>query len=106
MILWSGFKKPDPITKYKQETVKNSAPVPNGHSPFFRCFSCSEENRLHNSIICWERELVFGVFSDLSIQVFNQVGGIDDFTDFSGVIEEDGEFVPIVPPAFDGIGVF
>ena len=42
---------------------------------------------------------LFLVFLDFSIEVFNEIGGIDDSPDFQGELVEDGEVFPVVPPA-------
>ena len=78
----------------------------NRHCPFFRCFFWCEVNRFDNGLISWKGEFIFSVFSNLPIQIFVQVGSINDFSDFNGVIEESGEFIPVILPSFNGVEVF
>jgi len=41
------------------------------HSPLFGGFSQSQENGLQYSFIIRKRHFVFGVFPDLSVEIFN-----------------------------------
>ena len=36
-----------------------------------------------NSIVCWKRELILGEFSNLTIQIFDQIFGVNYFSDFN-----------------------
>jgi hypothetical protein len=36
------------------------------------------------------REFCLRLFSDVSVQIINQIGGIDDLTDFNREVEERG----------------
>lgn len=49
--------------------------------------------------------VVLRVLPDLAVQVFNQVGGVDDLPDFNGEVKEDGQLFPVVLPAFDSLPI-
>jgi hypothetical protein len=46
------------------------------------------------------------VFPDFSLEIFNQVCRINDFTDLQGTVEKNSKLVPVCPPTYDGITVF
>jgi hypothetical protein len=68
-------------------------------------FQDCQENRFHDSFTARIRELAPGVLSDFSTEVFGDVAGVDDLSDFQGESQESGELFAIVFPAFDGTSV-
>jgi len=89
-----------------KELVQDNAPVPDGHGPFLGGLPCCPIYGFHHRVVGREGKLVLGVLPDLPVQVLYKVGGIDDLSYLEGELIKHGEFVPVVPPAFYGIGVF
>lgn len=80
--------------------------MPDGQCPLFSGFLNSQEDGFHDCFIGGIGKFIFGVFSDFSVQVFNDVGRVDDLSDFQRKVEKSSEFLPVFPPAFDCIAIF
>jgi len=78
----------NPVFKYSQKLIKNHPPIPNRLIPLFLNLSNREINRLFEGIIIGERKFVFSVFSYLSIEILNQISGVNDFSYFNRKIIE------------------
>ena len=82
------------------------SPILDGHTPFFfdvhdgevHCFLCS--------YIIGKLDLRFGVFTDAPVQVFNGIGGVNDFPDLEREAKIAGKFLPVVTSGFYHILVF
>jgi hypothetical protein len=62
-----------------------------------------KERRLYNRIIRGEGHLTFGIFSNFSIEIFNQISGVDNLPNFQWEVKENGKFVPVCAPTFSGL---
>lgn len=78
---------------------------PDGHLPFLGGLPCDQIFGFHFRVVGREGELVLGVPPDLSVEVLDKVGGIDNLLYLQGELEEHGKFVPVLPPALDCIGI-
>ena len=76
------------------------------HRPFFSCFIYGKLYRFENSLIRRKWHLVFDVFSNFVIEIFNQIGGVYDFTDFDGEFKKYGRTLPIVSPWLNSVQIF
>jgi hypothetical protein len=100
-----GSIEPDLFATYKLKTVQHHSPVSDRQRPFSGTLPYSQVNGLHHRIIGGKGKLVFGILTDLAIEVFNQVIRINDGTYFFRIAKENAEFLPVLAPAFDGISV-
>ena len=82
------------------------SPVLDGHIPFLLDVHDSQVDRLFSSLVVGELDFCFGILSYAPVQIFNGIGGIDDFSDFQGEVKITGQVVPVGSPGLDGIFVF
>ena len=99
---WLNF---DSFVKNSNKLVKNSGPVADRHDPFFRYFKNRQINRLFQCIIRWERHFVFGVFSDFSVEIFNQICGIIDRSNFKREVKKSGQLIPVIIPVISAFNI-
>lgn len=78
-----------PVFVEAGKLIENNGPVLDRLRPFFSNLSQSQENRLFHCIVIWKRSLTFRVLPDFAIEVFNQIGRVDDLSDLQRKIKED-----------------
>ena len=86
------------VFKNKHKLVHNQSPVMNWLCPFLLNFHKWKINGLFNCIIRREWKLWFCILPDFPVQVFNEICGIDYFSDFQRKLEENSQIIPVVPP--------
>ena len=96
----------DSVFKHKHKFVHNQSPVWNRHCPFLFNLHKWKIHGLFYGIVRREWKLWFCVLSDFPIQVFNEICGIDYFSDFQRELEENSQVIPVIFPGQYGIRIF
>ena len=88
----------DSVFKHKHKLIHNQAPVWNRHCPFLFNLHKRKIYGLFYSIVRRKWKFWFRVLSDFSIQVLNEIGCVDYFSDFQRELEENSQIIPVVSP--------
>src|SRR3989338_2428724 len=93
-----------PLAKIYSELVNHLTPVPYCLTFFIRV-NYHKIQQLEQSVVCWKRAFIFCCFSYDTIETFNRVGGINNFSYLTGVLEKRRQQFPVIAPAFHSISV-
>lgn len=64
-------------------------PISNGQGPVFRNIADSQEEGLKDRFIIWKHSLIFSDFTQLAIDRFNGIGGVNNLSYFRRVLQKD-----------------
>lgn len=72
------------------ELGNGQRPILDWRRPFFFDVLDGAKNKLEQGIFAGECTFGFDIFSDLAMQSFDGVGGVNHFTDFGGILKIAG----------------
>lgn len=75
--------------------IDDQVPISNGESPLSSDLPQGKEDGFHNRLIIEERHFCFGVLSDFSVEVLDDVCGVDQSSYFQWKIKEVGKVLPL-----------
>ena len=82
--------------------IEDNTPILYRLGPFFSNLSQGQEHGLFYRVIIRERSLTLGVLADLTIQIFDQVGGVNDLSNLQREVKKDSQIFPVTAPGFNG----
>ena len=91
----------DPVAKEDHKLHQDAAPVFDGHRPFIRDLHGHKIQLLEQGVVAYERTLGFRDLAQLTVEVLDSVGRVDDSPDLFRILEHGGKLVPMIPPGFD-----
>ena len=98
------FWKPSLI--HNTQFAIDLTPVPNGGSPSFRGFKCSQITGFQQRCIAWKYASLAVQLSIGGIQRFDRIGCVNDLPDFWGKLENRTDGIPVLLPASHRIRIF
>lgn len=83
----------------------NLPPVTDRHRPLFRGFKGGQIQGFEQRSIAWKYTPLAVHLPVSGVQALNGIGSINDLAYFSGKLEDWGNGVPVLPPAFHGVRI-
>jgi len=86
------------VWKHNHKLINSGLPIAQWHRPFFCRIFNRQIDDFQGRVVIREQFSLVGGFSDHTINRFNGIGGVNDFSDFVRVIEEPDQVSPVAAP--------
>jgi len=99
IVINSGFKM-------NVELQINIVPRHDRLTPVFSDVFKGDKDEFFKGVLGGEGPFGFGYFSQLTVEAFDRVSGVNEAADLGAKVEHSPQALPVAPPVCDGRGVF